>query len=102
MQRRIYSFSLFLPTIISNLGYSSVKAQLFTVPPNMAGFFGVLFGCYLSDKIKSRGLIMICGCSIAIIGYILLLVPARPLIHYGGTFFVAAGTFSVGPFFSRA
>ena len=29
----IYSFSLFLPSIISELGYSSVKAQLFTVPP---------------------------------------------------------------------
>lgn len=29
----IYSFSLFLPTIISELGYSNVTAQLFTVPP---------------------------------------------------------------------
>lgn len=29
----IYSFSLFLPSIISELGYSSVTAQLFTVPP---------------------------------------------------------------------
>ena len=90
-QNSIYSFSLFLPTIISNLGYSSVKAQLFTVPPNMAGFFGVLIGTFMSDKIKGRGPIMICGCSISIIGYILLLVPARPLVHYGGTFFVAAG-----------
>lgn len=29
----IYSFSLLLPTIISELGYTSVTAQLFTVPP---------------------------------------------------------------------
>jgi len=89
---RIYSFSLFLPTIIKNLGYQSVKAQLFTVPPNMAGFFAVIFGTFMSDKIKARGPIMICGCSIAIVGYILLLIPARPLVHYGGTFLVAAGT----------
>ena len=34
---------------------------------------------------------MICGCSLAIVGYIILLVPARPVVHYGGTFFVAAG-----------
>ena len=81
---RIYSFSLFLPTIISSLGYSSVKAQLFTVPPNMAGFFAVLLCTYASDKIKARGPIMIGCCSLAIIGYILLLVKTRPLVHYGG------------------
>lgn len=57
----------------------------------MAGFFAVVLGAYASDKIKARGPIMIVGCSLAIIGYILLLVPARPLVHYGGTFFVAAG-----------
>jgi len=122
----IYSFSLFLPTIISELGYSSVTAQLFTVPPwvtfppplcqlvivakqkvrpspdlflkffsrrrvltpqlcsNIAGFVFVLGGTFLSDRIKARGPIMIAGCSLAIIGYILLLVPARPLVRYGG------------------
>ena len=69
-----------------------MKAQLFTVPPNMAGFFTVVLGTLLSDKIKARGPIIIGGCSLAIIGYIMLLVPARPLVHYGGTFFVAAGT----------
>ena len=80
----IYSFSLFLPTIIANLGYSSVIAQLFTVPPNMCGFIMVIFGTFMSDKIKMRGPIMIVGCSLAIIGYILLLVPEKPLVHYGG------------------
>ena len=64
-------------TIISSLGYSSVKAQLFTVPPNMGGFFMVIIGTYLSDKIKMRGPIMIVGCLLAIIGYIMLLVPAH-------------------------
>ncbi|KAL6713123.1 hypothetical protein ACLMJK_009244 [Lecanora helva] len=86
----IYSFSLFLPTIISDLGYSSVIAQLFTVPPNIAGFIFVIVGAYLSDKIKARGPVMIAGCSLAIIGYIMLLVPANPHVHYAGTFFVAA------------
>ena len=80
----IYSFSLFLPTIISSLGYSSVIAQLFTVPPNVAGFLTVLGGTFLSDRHKARGPVMIVGCSLAIIGYIMLLVPARPLVHYGG------------------
>ncbi len=32
----LYAFSLFLPTIISELGYSSTKAQLLSVPPYAA------------------------------------------------------------------
>ena len=44
----------------------------------------VIIGTYVSDKIKMRGPIMIVGCLLAIIGYIMLLVPARPIVHYGG------------------
>ena len=83
LEREMLTVKLYR-TIISSLGYSSVKAQLFTVPPNMGGFFMVIIGTYLSDKIKMRGPIMIVGCLLAIIGYIMLLVPAHPLVHYGG------------------
>ncbi|MCJ1423090.1 hypothetical protein MMC29_000971 [Sticta canariensis] len=93
----IYSFSLFLPTIIRAFGYTNVKAQLFTVPPNMVGFFAVIGGTFLSDRIKARGPVMLFCCSLAIIGYIILLVPARPAVHYGGTFFIAAGVFPSAP-----
>ena len=44
----------------------------------------VIVGAFVSDKIKMRGPIMIVGCSLAIIGYVMLLVPARPVVHYGG------------------
>jgi hypothetical protein len=29
----LYAFSLFLPSIISSLGYTATRAQLLTVPP---------------------------------------------------------------------
>ncbi|MCJ1306865.1 hypothetical protein MMC25_000509 [Agyrium rufum] len=93
----IYSFSLFLPTIISALGYKQVKAQLFTVPPNMLGFFAVLFCTWLSDRIKMRGPIMIVTCSIAIVGYVMLLASEKATIQYGGTFLIAAGIFPSSP-----
>ncbi len=32
----LYSFGLFVPTIIANLGYTAVRAQLFSVPPYAA------------------------------------------------------------------
>ncbi|KAK0126811.1 hypothetical protein ONS95_008391 [Cadophora gregata] len=93
----IYSFSLFLPTIISTLGYKSVKANLLTVPPNMAAFFAVLLVTYFSDRIKQRGIFMLGGATVGIIGYIMLIASPKPLVQYGGTFFVAVGIFPCSP-----
>ncbi|KAK4502281.1 hypothetical protein PRZ48_005706 [Zasmidium cellare] len=93
----IYSFSLFLPTIIKSLGYSRVVSQLFTVPPNICGFFTVLFACWISDRTKQRGVYMIVGCVVTIVGYIMLISTDRKLIQYGGTFLVAAGIFPCSP-----
>ncbi|KAL0262244.1 hypothetical protein SLS55_003683 [Diplodia seriata] len=93
----IYSFSLFLPTIIKTLGYTSVKAQLLTVPPNVGGFLSVLLVGHLSDRHRVRGPFMIALATLAIIGYIMQIASARPLVRYGGTFFVAAGVFPCPP-----
>ncbi|OCK84018.1 MFS general substrate transporter [Lepidopterella palustris CBS 459.81] len=93
----IYSFSLFLPTIIKSLGYTAVKAQLLTVPPNMAAFFTVLIVGHYSDKLKVRGPFMLGGIMLAIIGYIILIASTHPLTRYGGTFFVGAGIFPCSP-----
>ena len=93
----IYSFSLFLPTIISALGHTRVNANLLTVPPNMAGFFAVLLVTYLSDRYKRRGIFMLIGTTLSIVGYIMLISTGRPLIQYGGTFFIGAGIFPCSP-----
>lgn len=88
------SFSLFLPTIITGLGYTNTTtAQLFTVPPNMAAFVVVLLTSFLSDKIKARGPIMAGGCLVAIAGYVMLLVAQQEQVRYGGTFLVAVGVY---------
>jgi hypothetical protein len=93
----IYSFSLFLPTIIKSLGYTSIKAQLFTVPPNLLAFFTVLLVGHLSDKYRMRGPFLLVGCTLAICGYIMLITSSIPGVRYGGTFLVAAGIFPCSP-----
>lgn len=93
----IYSFSLFLPTIIEALGFGDVEIQLLTVPPNMCAFFTVLIACFLSDRIKKRGILMLVGIVIAIAGYIMLIATPDIWIQYGGTFLVAAGIFPCSP-----
>ena len=87
----IYSFSLFLPTILDTLGYEDVITQLLTVPPNIGGFFSVIIACILSDKYQKRGIFMLIGTSLAIAGYIMLIATPHKFIQYGGTFLVAAG-----------
>jgi MFS family permease len=93
----IYSFSLFLPTIISAMGYTKVNANLLSVPPNIAAFITVMLVTYLSDKYKRRGIFMLGGATLSITGYIMLISSARPLTQYGGTFLVGAGIFPTAP-----
>lgn len=93
----LYSYSLFLPTIISGLGYESTQAQLFTVPPNIAAFFAVLLATRLSDHVKARGHIMAVCCLVATAGYIMLLAAKSNAVRYAGTFLVAVGIYPTSP-----
>lgn len=56
----LYSYSLFLPTIVAGLGYSDPKtAQLMTVPPYIVACFVCIVAGYMADKLKTRGIFMI-------------------------------------------
>jgi hypothetical protein len=93
----IYSYSLFLPTIIEGMGYSDIVAQLFTVPPNFLAFLVVIGASFLSDRIKMRGPLIVAGFCIAAIGYIMQLASDAAGVKYAGTFFIAAGAFPCSP-----
>jgi len=55
----LYSYALFLPTIVRDLGYANNQAQLMTVPPYVvACVFCVSAGWY-ADKMGQRGIFMI-------------------------------------------
>jgi MFS family permease len=55
----LYSYSLFLPTIVRDLGYSDNTAQLMTVPPYVVACFFCVSAGWLADRLGSRGLFMI-------------------------------------------
>ncbi|KAI0632655.1 major facilitator superfamily domain-containing protein [Trametes polyzona] len=48
-----FSFTLFLPTIISSLGFSASHAQLLTVPPNICGALFTVLSGILSDRFRA-------------------------------------------------
>lgn len=50
----MYSFSFLMPTLVSNLGYSSLTAQLLSSPPFFFGYFFSIAFAYHSDKTMER------------------------------------------------
>ena len=55
----LYSFSLFLPTIIKELGYQDTTAQLMTVPPYALACAFCICAGWLADKYGQRGIFMV-------------------------------------------
>lgn len=88
----LYSISLFLPTIIKDLGYSNNNAQLMTVPPYVAACLVTVAAGYATDRMKQRGVIMLFSEVVAITGFVMLLASDLPGVQYAGTFLAASGT----------
>lgn len=89
----LYTLSLFLPTIIKELGYTAAQAQLLTVPPYVIATILTLLVAVASEKTHRRAPFIMGSSSLAIIGYIILLSDTRPGVSYLGTIFAAAGIY---------
>ncbi|TVY68633.1 putative transporter [Lachnellula suecica] len=89
----LYAFSLFLPSIITQLGYSSTKAQLLSVPPYVAAAIMTVSIGFIADRTRKRGLCNICVSFLGIAGFAMLLGSQQPGIKYAGTFLGALGIY---------
>jgi hypothetical protein len=89
----LYAFSLFLPTIIANMGYTSTQAQLMSVPPYACAAALTIAIGLLADRTRQRGLCNIFVSLIGIAGFALLLGSQQPHVKYAGTFLGALGIY---------
>ncbi|KAG6919445.1 hypothetical protein DXG01_006328 [Tephrocybe rancida] len=87
----LYSYSLFLPTIVSGLGYSGGAAQLHTVPPYIPAVALTVIVAVLSDRLRWRGPFILICLPLAAIGYILAITAKTNGTRYIAVFFMAAG-----------
>jgi len=89
----LYSFSVFLPTIINGLGgnWSRQVVQALTVPVYFAGFGIYIASAWYGDRIQQRGIFCIGGLTCSMIGYIFLIINKGFVLSYIGTFIVALG-----------
>ncbi|KAH8668441.1 high-affinity nicotinic acid transporter [Xylariales sp. PMI_506] len=89
----IYSFSLFLPTIIQKMGYSANNAQLMSVPPYVFACIFTIAASWQADRVRQRGVFLLGFQVVAIAGFSLLAGSANPKIQYLGTVLAAIGIY---------
>lgn len=95
MSLPLYTLSLFLPTIIKQLGYTAAQAQLLTVPPYAVATILTLIVALAAEKTHKRAPFIIASSTLAIVGYIILLTAPinKPGLSYAGTILAAAGIY---------
>ncbi|KAI9263988.1 major facilitator superfamily domain-containing protein [Helicostylum pulchrum] len=91
------SFSIFLPTIIRDMGFSSLKAQLLSIPPYIAAACLVFVVSWNSDRTLQRAYHIIVVCVIGVLGYVLLLATTKIGLRYTGAVLVACGIYPIIP-----
>ncbi|PPJ55608.1 hypothetical protein CBER1_03717 [Cercospora berteroae] len=94
------SLTFFTPTIVSGLGYTSISAQLMTVPPWVVGYIICLFLGWSADRTNKRGLHIGISSTLGGIGWLTagLLPTDAYTARYGCLMLCAAGAFpSSGP-----
>ncbi|KAJ9151380.1 Major facilitator superfamily transporter [Pleurostoma richardsiae] len=87
------SLPVFLPAILTTMGFTSIDAQGLTAPPYFLAFLICILTTYLADRLRQRGL-MIAGLSVVGgVGYVLLATVRSVGVRYLGVFLAAAGVF---------
>lgn len=82
----LYGFTTFLPKIINGLGYTSVMANLLTVPIYFWGLVTFLFTAYMSDRMGNRGYWIGGPILCLIIGYAILISVDNLGVRYFACF----------------
>lgn len=68
-----YSTSFFTPTILTQLGWTSIRAQVMSIPIYIVATVLAITTAVVTDRIKHRFGAIIIGCCVATIGYAILL-----------------------------
>lgn len=97
-QENVSSIAAFLPSILKGLGYTSVSAQIHSIPVYCTAFAMTLLCAYASESLGQRYFFALFGAILNLTGLVLQLACAHSVnIRYMGTFFMTAGCYIVMP-----
>ncbi|KAK9320380.1 major facilitator superfamily domain-containing protein [Lipomyces orientalis] len=87
------SLPVFLPTILTQMGFTSIHAQGLSAPPYFLSFLLCIFSTWIADRTSQRGLVIIILSCIGGTGYVLLATCWSVGVRYFGIFLATAGIF---------
>ena len=93
----LYGISLFLPTIINNLGYVSSTAQLMTVPIYIVAAILAVIVAYISDRVGKRSPFILGFLLMMIVGFSMCISTSNPRVVYAGVFIAACAIYPAFP-----
>ncbi|EKJ74091.1 hypothetical protein FPSE_05745 [Fusarium pseudograminearum CS3096] len=93
----LYGISLFLPTIIRNLGYSSSTAQLMTVPIYITAAILAVIVAWTSDRVGKRSPFIVAFLCVMVVGFSMCISTNNPKVVYGGVFIAACAIYPAFP-----
>ncbi|KAG2731368.1 hypothetical protein G9P44_005784 [Scheffersomyces stipitis] len=96
----IYALSVFLPTIIKQMGYTSAQAQLMSVPPYIVACIATIVVAKFSDKYKVRSPFLMTAHVFMMLGYLMAVntdVKEKPGVVYAGIFVTVISAFCAFP-----
>ncbi|KAF7790035.1 hypothetical protein EIP86_000984 [Pleurotus ostreatoroseus] len=89
----LYAFSLFLPSIINQLGFTATPANLLTVPVYTLACIVTCVVGVVADRYGQRGLINMIFSCIGLAGYIILIASRNAALSYFGVYLAACGIY---------
>ncbi|KAF2639948.1 MFS general substrate transporter [Massarina eburnea CBS 473.64] len=87
------SLPVFLPTILKEMGFSSINAQGLTAPPFFLSFLVTIITPYIADRTQQRGIMIGILTIIGGVGYVILATAKSVGARYFGVFMAASGIF---------
>ncbi|KDQ61513.1 hypothetical protein JAAARDRAFT_76589 [Jaapia argillacea MUCL 33604] len=93
----LYAFSLFLPSIINEVGYKATPANLLTVPVYVLACIVTCLVGYFADRYGNRGYFNLGCLCVAAAGYIILIASRNAALSYFAVFLAACGIYPAIP-----
>lgn len=93
----LYGISLFLPTIIRNLGYTSSRSQLLTIPIYITAAIFAVVAAWLSDRVGKRSPFIITFLIIMVVGFTMCISTSSPGVVYAGVFIATCAIYPAFP-----
>lgn len=93
----LYGISLFLPTIIKELGYKSTTAQLLTVPIYVTASAITIAVAVIADRKRIRSPFILGGLCFQLVGFVMCISTNNAGVTYAGIFIAACALYLCQP-----